>query len=691
MLLNTISLLLIKSMSIAWMLQILLPIVFAILVYEIVQNRRVRRKVRHEVEAMQATHDMMDNALKMVVNNVIIYDPQTETIRQLNGQMLPNETVSVEEFKKHIHTDDVEKVVEGIQQVKNGEVPVAEFDYRWNYSQPGETPRWIYLHNASVAEYEKDGKTLSCIICVLFDETDPYHRQMEEEALFQKYKQIFENSIVGLSFYSAEGWLLDANKIMREICHFDTETGDAFFSSTNLFDVFPFNEVLDRNHPEEYWGCSLSVIPERNMRVYLEIGVHPIYDREGKLSYISIATRDVSSEREMYLQVKKNDVDIQKINKSIMIYEQELRYMMETCGLQSWRISLESNTIEFYHGLSTVIKTFSLDHLRDIFMNPDNDYVHGIDNPEKIYSKPLNYVGLMKPMITGQHTEPQWIQINSVPEFDEDGKLKGAFGIWRNIDKLIRKQEELKHETERANDSGRMKSAFLANMTHEIRTPLNAIVGFSDVLPMLSTPDERTEMLRLIMDNCDMLMRLVNDIQAAAAFDSTGGVQITLTKVDFAKFFNDICESMSQRVQSPDVEFIKDSPYPTYLTRVDEAHLRQVFTNFVTNAVKYTKQGHIKLGYRKEWREEEGPDGTITREGLYLYCEDTGEGVPKESHEKIFDRFFKLNDYIQGTGLGLSICKAIADACQGYIGVQSEGKDCGSTFWMWIPCEELKE
>ena len=107
--------------------------------------------------------------------------------------------------------------------------------------------------------------------------------------------------------------------------------------------------------------------------------------------------------------------------------------------------------------------------------------------------------------------------------------------------------------------------------------------------------------------------------------------------------------------------------------------------------MKYTKKGHIKLGYRKEWREEEGPDGTITREGLYLYCEDTGEGVPKESHEKIFDRFFKLNDYIQGTGLGLSICKAIADACQGYIGVQSEGKDCGSTFWMWIPCEELKE
>ena len=390
MMLLNITFLLLKSMSIAWMLQILFSIVFAILVYELMQNYRIRRKVRREVEAMQATHDMMDNALKMVVNNLIIYNPHTETIHQLDGQMLPTESISVEDFKKHIHPDDLEHSVEAIHQLMNGEVPVAEFDYRWNYSEAGETPRWIYLRNASVAEYEKDGKTLANIISVLFDETDPHHRQMEEEALYQKYKQIFENSIVGLSFYSADGWLLDANKIMREICHFDTDSTDAYFSSTNLFDVFPFNEVLDRHHPEEYWGCSLSIIPERNMRVYLEIGVHPIYDREGKLSYISIATRDVSSERDMYQQVKKNDIEIQKMNEEILIYEQELRYMMETCGLQSWRISLENNSIDFYHGLSTVIKTLSLDKLHDIFVDPENDFVYGITNPEKIYSKPLN-------------------------------------------------------------------------------------------------------------------------------------------------------------------------------------------------------------------------------------------------------------------------------------------------------------
>ena len=524
------------------------------------------------------------------------------------------------------------------------------------------------------------------IISVLLDETELHTHQQEEEELTKRYKQIFEDSIVGLSFYSPEGWLLAANKMMRDICHFDSDDSDAFFSKVNLFDIAPFNEVLDRYHPNEYLACSLSIVPEREMYIYLEIGVHPIYDDEGKLIYLSVAARDISEERELYMQAKKNDIEIQKVNESIQLYEKELRYMMDTCGLQAWRISLERNVIEFYNGLSTVTKQFTLQQLKSIFYNQDDEFVRDLDNPAIVIGKPISYMGRMNSVVTHEHTEPQWVQINSIPEFDEQGNLKGAFGIWRNINQLMQKQEQLKRETERANDSGRMKSIFLANMTHEIRTPLNAIVGFSDVLPMLSTPEERQEMIRLITDNCDMLLRLVNDIQDAASLDISGSVDIMAVQTDFSKFFDELCEQLQQRLREPTVVFIKDNPYPTYVTMIDEVRIRQVYTNFVTNAVKYTHQGHIKVGYRKEWREENGE----SHEGLYLYCEDTGDGVAKEVQDKLFERFFKLNDYIQGTGLGLSICKAIADACHGFIGVDSEGENQGSTFWLWIPCEEIK-
>ena len=272
------------------------------------------------------------------------------------------------------------------------------------------------------------------------------------------------------------------------------------------------------------------------------------------------------------------------------------------------------------------------------------------------------------------------MQINCIPEYDKDGKLLGAFGVWRNINDLMHKQDQLRKETKRARESGEMKTLFLANMTHEIRTPINAIVGFSEVLSSLPGVEEKKEVIQIIKNNCDMLLRLINDILTASSLES-GHMDIRPVEVDFAKSFNELFESLRPRVQEPGVEFIKDNPYTTLPIKVDVDRMAQVITNFVTNAVKYTHQGHIKLGYHTETRTVEGQQ----REGLYAYCEDTGAGISPESQQKIFERFFKVDDFVQGTGLGLSICKAFTDACHGDIGVISEGKGKGSVFWMWIP------
>lgn len=171
-----------------------------------------------------------------------------------------------------------------------------------------------------------------------------------------------------------------------------------------------------------------------------------------------------------------------------------------------------------------------------------------------------------------------------------------------------------------------------------------------------------------------MLMRLINDIIEASNMNE-GPLSIEAEDVDFALAFNDICQTLAQRVQEPGVEFIVDNPYTTFLTHLDKGRMQQVITNFTTNAVKYTQQGHIKVGYRYE------------NGGIYMYCEDTGAGIPKEKQASVFERFVKLNDYVQGTGLGLAICKSIADRCGGRIGISSEGLGKGSTFWIWIPCE----
>ena len=632
-----------------------------------------------ETKNMFDEQQAMQMALDISGNHVVCLDLKDNRVYDLFGKAVFGEEMGIEAYYAGFHPDDLEQFRSQVERMRSGSETEAEWHYRWNANLGGQgAPIWRDIHGHALTEFE-DGKPVS-IITTLIDETETKSKEREIERLSKRYWTVFENSIIGQSFYTPDGWLLDSNRIMRKICNFEEDLDKEFYYKVNLFDIMPFNEVLDRYHPEDYWACSLSIVPEKNMYVYLEISVHPIYDEDGQLMYLSVTANDITEERNMYLNVMENDARMQKMNESIKNYEAELRYMLEASNMQTWRISLDRNVLEFYSGLNTVERSFDLKQIRKIFVDQEEDFVKALSNPEEALREPLVYVGQMHPLVTQNNTEPQWVQINCIPEFDKNGQLKGAFGVWRNINDLMHKQDLLRQETQRAKESGEAKSLFLANMTHEIRTPINAIVGFSEVLSMLTTSEEKKESIQIIKNNCDMLLRLVNDILTASSLE-TGQISIEPVDVDFAKSFNEWFESLRPRVQTPGVEFIKDNPYTTLPIKVDPGRVSQVITNFVTNAVKYTHQGHIKLGYRLETRDSDGEQ----RNGLYIYCEDTGEGVPQEIQPKLFERFYKVNDYIQGTGLGLSICKAFANASHGDIGMTSEGKDKGSTFWMWIP------
>ena len=655
---------------------ILLIAVAALTIGVFIANRVILRRMRRHERRDSFTNQMMQEALRNSRNNVLLWNISEKYTTQLYGDMLPCDTITDEDWKRHVHPDDLQEALRHLHDLMSGKVKIADFYYHWNYEfDDSKPPRWGYFNNTSVAEFLPGHDLPVSVISTLTDETDIRQAQREEQELADKFKLIFEQSITGMSFYTPDGYLIDANKVMRDICHFDSDEGDEFFYKNCMFDLPPFNELCNRENPEELWVCYQSTIPERNMHVYLEIHVHPIRDAQGKVIYLCVAARDITEERELYQQTKLNDAQLRRANEEIKQYETELRYLMESCLMQTWRINLKANTIEFYKDLTTIDKTFTLDQLHAIFYDQDDEFVQRMIHPEEVIAKPVFWIGQMRPVVTELYNEPQWVQINSIPEYDDNGELKGSFGLWRNIQSLMRKQEQLKRETERANDSGHQKSVFLANMTHEIRTPLNAIVGFSDVLQMMEQPEERRELIRIIHNNSDMLLRLINDILVMSSVDSTG-LELIPERVDFSKEFDIICQSLAKRVEMPGVEFQKDNPLPSLVITIDNGRIQQVITNFVTNAVKYTHQGHIRVGYRVE-----------DNHHLYVYCEDTGSGIPEEAQARIFERFVKLNDFVQGTGLGLSICKAIIEQCGGEIGVESSAEK-GSKFWFRIPIEQ---
>lgn len=641
-------------------------------------NRIVILRIRKGVRQSQDISTILQYTLDISTNYVLRLDLKLQHAYNLHGTLLPDEGMGYEESFKSIHPDDRDTYRSFIRRLYNGEAVTDECTFRWDMSGKDGLGQWRYMHDQGIVEYSGGKKTPINIFCTLIDITEEVKREQEAQELNDKYRLTFEQSIVGLAYYDKDGHLLTVNERMRKILNFQSKH-DPYYYSRTLYEMPTFRTLLNNNVVEDLYFCTKSVIIERGVNCYTEMRVHPICDEKGELVYIAFSIRDVTEERELYLQSRQNDIEMRRANEAILRYENEIQYLMETCDMRFWRSSFADRTITFYKGLSSPDTKLSFDQMISYLVK--SVFKEDLLDPEYRLKDHKTDLALSYP-IFHEGKDLQWSLIDSVPYFDKDGNVAGTYGVIRNVTSLIEKQERLREETERANDSGRLKSVFMANMTHEIRTPLNSIVGFSDILPMMTTPEEKQEIVRVILNNCDMLLRLINDILAISSLDA-GGIHIEPQQVNFSQSFDDICESLRERVQEPGVEFLKENPYKRFDTVIDNGRIQQVITNFVTNAVKYTHQGHIKVGYRQEQRMADG----VLKDGLYIYCEDTGNGISKENQSKIFERFVKLNDYIQGTGLGLSICKAIADGCHGQIGVVSEGQDQGSTFWMWVPCE----
>lgn len=241
-----------------------------------------------------------------------------------------------------------------------------------------------------------------------------------------------------------------------------------------------------------------------------------------------------------------------------------------------------------------------------------------------------------------------------------------------DITQLKQAEKQLALAKEKAENADLSKSTFLANMSHEIRTPLNAITGFAEILASANTEEEKAQYQEIIKMNADLL-QLVNDILDMSKIEA-GTLEFVYTKVDINLLLSDLRQLFQMKVNDAggNIQIIAEPSLPSCSIETDRNRVAQVLSNFTTNAIKFTQEGTISIGY--EARDTE----------LYFYVTDTGAGIPADKLPEVFGRFVKLNKDKKGTGLGLSISKTIVNKLEGQIGADSvEGK--GSTFWFTIP------
>ena len=256
--------------------------------------------------------------------------------------------------------------------------------------------------------------------------------------------------------------------------------------------------------------------------------------------------------------------------------------------------------------------------------------------------------------------------------------IKWLDGRWAIMelatDITTRKQVELEliQAKEKAEESDRLKSAFLANMSHEIRTPLNAIVGFSSLLAETDEAELRHVYMSIVQENNELLLNLISDILDISKIEA-GMIDLVMGRVDVPQLCREVIATFSHKKRDSAVELRFDENSPQIVIDADKNRIVQVLSNFLTNALKFTTKGSITLSY------------SLEDENQVRFCvTDTGKGIPDEQKHEIFNRFVKLDSFVQGAGLGLSICQSLVNRMGGKIGVESrEGE--GSCFWFTHP------
>ena len=486
------------------------------------------------------------------------------------------------------------------------------------------------------------------------------------EKLFQN---IFANIPAGVEIYDKDGYLIDLNNKDLEIFGVVNKSdviGVNFFDNPNV----PQN-IRDRVRNEDLVDFRLNYSFEqaegyyetnRSNAIELYSKVSKLYDNEGNFSGYILISIDNTERIDAMNRIR----DFENFFLMISDYAKVGYAKLNLLNRKGYAIK------QWYKNLGEEEDTL-LDEVVGVYtqMHPE-DRKRFLDFYDEVRDgKRRHFQGEMRIRRPGTKNEWNWVSSNvMVTNYKPEENEIEIIGINYDITELKETEAELIQARDKAEMMDRLKSAFLANMSHEIRTPLNAIVGFSDLLVETEELSERQEYIKIVRENNDLLLQLISDILDLSKIEA-GTFEFTNGDVDVNLLCEDIVRSMGMKAKE-EVELVFDDHLPVCHVISDRNRIHQVISNFVNNAMKFTSEGSIHVGYKLK-------DGE-----LEFYVEDTGIGIEKEQLPHIFERFVKLNSFVHGTGLGLSICQSIVEQLGGRIGVDSE-KGKGSRFWFTIP------
>ena len=506
------------------------------------------------------------------------------------------------------------------------------------------------------------------VICLLSDMTEMYETHEALDRSEKLLRNIYDNIPVGIELYDRNGLLVDLNNKDLEIFGIrDKEDvlGVDFFKNP-ILDEEVWRRVRNREefsfkayYPFDRLNGYYVTSKQGRLEIYSSVRM--LYDAQGRLSNFFLINID--------------NTEINRAHSRIAEFESSFSLVSRFGKVGYCRFDLVSKegygVPQWYYNLGEKEDT-PLDQILGVYKHVNSsDRAEVLESIRQVKAGEID--SFSHDLRIDADGRQKWTRINVMrnPLNNDPSKIEMVC-VNYDITELKETEKNLIEAKNKAEVSDRLKSAFLANMSHEIRTPLNAIVGFSNLIAETEDPDERREYVAIVQENNELLLKLISDILDLSKIEA-GTLEFNDVEFDVNQMCQEIVRSLSLKVLDKPVELRFGDHLPECRLAGDKTRITQVLINFINNALKFTREGSVTLGYRCD-------DGMM----LTFYVEDTGTGIPEQEQESVFERFVKLNSFVQGTGLGLAISKSIVEQMGGRIGLNSEpGK--GSCFWFTHP------
>ena len=590
-----------------------------------------------------------------------VYDVYKKTFSSLYGSPVIKATSTLEELLKIMHPQDQLQLLQLFGQLEQKEIQQGQITARiYNEKEK----QYRYYESRMRLSSEHFGKLL--IIGTEMDVT-------EKVQLAKKTEELIAKRELAMQVSNIVHWDFDVRTLKFE--SYNDPVND--YASDKLLTI---EEQMNVIHPEDRssaYDAIQTMLSGKDFTVEFSCRIKTKHDKTW--SYCNIIgvpfVRDENGDIVRYTGFRQNISKQHQLDEELRERNYKMELTFKTVGMSYWDFDVESGLFRAFNDPVNDFhseKPISPEEYLSTTHPEDVDCVREYIN--RILLGVNSDFNLKYRSKTKWDDEWQTLLVTGIPiERNKKGQVTRYTGIKINNTKWEKMAQELKDLKEKAELSDRLKSAFLANMSHEIRTPLNAIVGFSELMINCDDSSEKEEYMEIIQSNNELLLRLINDILDLSKIES-GILERKPEKFNMSKVCSELYTMIQPKVTNPDVEFCMDESGPECLIFLDRNRLKQVWMNYLTNAVKCTQSGYIKMGY------------SIEGKGIRFYVEDSGVGIPVELQDRVFGRFQKLNEFAQGTGLGLAISRAIIEGAGGKVGFISQpGK--GSTFWAWVPCE----